>query len=159
MTPDPITVTSEPVVRPSGRRERSAVQVDPDTGVTAEQERAAEVLAEGGRLQQAAEAAGCTIQTVQRWCNEQAFIEYTVNLRASQRAQRAAKRSRRIRQAYDIEHEVLSGRLDADDPRAVRAAAILRDTEDRVYRGDDDDSVDTRVLVGQRKPRLIGGGG
>ena len=135
MTDQAITVSPEPV----------------EMGLTAPQEKAAECLADGGRFWQAAEQAEVDIRTISRWSHEEAFIEYCVQLRQAARATRKAKRERVIRLALDIEAKVLSGEV-VDDKLAARAAAILAQTEYRVWEADSPDSwisgVEQRLRAG-----------
>lgn len=113
-----------------------------DEELTIRQEKAAEVLADGGTRAQAASAAGVTWRTIERWCNEPQwgdFQAYTVELRRSLQATRRAKREKVVRMALDVMAEVLAGERDYSDDRAREARDILRDTEWRVYLADGHD--------------------
>ena len=122
-------------------------------GLSEQQEKAAEVLADGGRCWQAAKVAGVDIRTVQRWATDETFVEYCVELRRSIRAVRRAKRERIIRQALDVQGEVLSGDRRGDDPAAKLAERILEQTEWRVWERDPDSWIERAER--RSEPRVL----
>jgi hypothetical protein len=129
-------MTDKPITVRSGEMRPSAT-TDPDTGLTPQKELAAEMLAEGKRRREVQEAIGCDLVTLWRWCQEEAFIAYAVEVRKSLRSSRQAEREALIRDALIVDRAVIAGTIDADSPRARRAAEVLRDTEYRVYERDD----------------------
>lgn len=143
MTDDQITVTPEAE----------------SLGLSEQQEKAAECLADGGRFWQAAQVAKVDIRTVQRWAQDETFVAYAVEIRRSMRAARRAKRERNVRLALDLEEQVLRGERTADDPAARLAERILEQTEWRVWERDPDAWVDrAERRLGDDGPKQLASG-
>ncbi len=119
-----------------------------DTSTEALQERAMEILADGGRINEAAQSCGVSTKTVQRWLDDPACAAYLEYIRGLMRSQRFAKRERHIAEAYDLVHRANIGELAADDPRVVDARVTLRETEHAIYNPD----ARSDVSIRKRRP-------
>lgn len=128
------------------------------TGNEVQQERAAEVLADGGRIREAAEAAGVNVKTIQRWLDDDpTFGQYLIAIRELMRSSRWAKRERHVAGAFDVVDRAMHPerypeyeQIHPEDPRVPIALAILQQTEHAIYNPDQRADVSIR----KRKPGI-----
>jgi hypothetical protein len=113
---------------------------NPPSDIPIEQKLAAETIADGWSIEQAAHVANVDTKTVLEWMNDTTgkYLDFAVYARAIRSQNDQARHWNRdavFRECYRIEMEVLKGTMDYNDDRARRAADILRQTEYRIHSG------------------------
>lgn len=103
------------------------------TTLNSDKEFAAELLAQGRYKSQVAARLNITAQTLWEWMQEPEFIAYANAVRDGLREAVVAECAATIKEALAIELRVLDGTMDADDPRAKRAADIANRSAYRAW--------------------------